>query len=118
MKTVRQSSRCQTDVALHFFTGDSMRINIFPFTAVHKKNNVSVCELVNSAIHSPLQKIGHGIDSHGQMDTQCLRITDIKGATFAKQKARLSFEKWRFLSPLGDERECPQLALEVRTEIR
>ena len=90
---MRQSSRCQTDVALHFFTGDSMRINIFPFTAVHKKNNVSVCELVNSAIRSPLQKIGHGIDSHGQMDTQCLRITDIKGATFAKQKARLSFEK-------------------------
>lgn len=96
-----------------------MRINLFPFTAVHKKkNNISVCEVVNSAIRSPLQKKSPGIDSHGQMDTQCLKITDIKGATFAQQKARLSFEKWPFLSPLGDERECPQLALEIRTEIR
>ena len=83
-----------------------------------KKNNVSICELINSAIRSPLQKIGHGIDSHGQMDTQCLKITDIKGATFAQQKARLSFDKWRFLYSLGDERECPQLALEIRTKIR
>ena len=95
-----------------------MRINLFPFTAVHKKNNVSVCELVNYAIRSPLQKISHGIDSHGQMDTQCLKITDIKGATLAQQKAKLSFEKWRFLSPLRDEREFPQLAIEIRTEIR
>ena len=88
-------------------------------TAVHKKkNNVSICELINSAIRSPMQKIGHGIDSHGQMDTQCLKITDIKGATFAQQKARLCFDKWRFLYSLGDERECPQLALEIRTEIR
>ena len=94
-----------------------MRINLFPFTAVHKKNNVSVCEVVNSAIRSPLQKISHGIDSHGQMDTQCLKITDTKGATFAQQRARLSFEKWRFLSPLRDEREFPQLAIEIRTEI-
>ena len=99
--------------------GNSMRINLFPFTAVHKKkNNASVCELVNSAIGSPLQKISYGIDSHGQMDTQCLKSTDIKGATFAQQKARLSFEKWRFLYPLGGERECPQLAIEIRTEIR
>ena len=96
-----------------------MRMNLFPFTAVHKKNNVSVCELVNYVIRSPLQKISHGIDSYGQMDTQCLKITDIKGAALAQQKARLSFyKKWRFLSPLRDERECPQLAIEIRTEIR
>ena len=111
-----QPSITQPDVALHIFIGNSIRINLFPFTAVHKKNNVSVCELINHAIRSPQQKIGHVIDSHGQMDTQCLKISDIKGATFAQQKAGL-LEKWRFLSPLGDERECPQLTLEIRTEI-
>ena len=96
-----------------------MRMNLFPFTAVHKKKTMypfARSSTLQSA--APLQKIDHGIDSHGQMDTQCLKSTDIKNATFAQQKTRLSFQKWPFLSPLGDERECPQLALEISTEIR
>ena len=50
---------------------------------------------IPGSINSNLRKIGHGFDSHGQMDTPCLKITYIKGET--------SFREMAVPSPLGDE---------------